>query len=372
MLTVPDPTESSRSPNVSAVICVDGEALDRFGVVLRHLSVGLVDQAIPLRFVSSDPRIRALCLGPVQAVIHPPFRWPRSGRRIEHLLDALSPQPPTVVHAMSCASYRAAASIAGEFDAELVLQVTSLVDCDQLARLPGHGPVHYDAYSQPLAALLENQIRVPAELIEVIRPGVPVAARKACFANPQRVATLLCTSRFVRPSGLDRLIGAMEVLMGRGHELQLFLIADGPLEPALRRLVRLRGLSGCITFAQGLPDLTAALSGADLFVRPSQDTEFSADTLQAMAAGLAVIALPNAACDHFVPGETAMVFSQATAEALADVIEALLRDRGEAERIAAGGMEHVRRHHGVSAMAERTAAAYRKLALARTTFAMRG
>jgi glycosyltransferase involved in cell wall biosynthesis len=364
--------ETSHTPDVSAVICVETDALDRLGSVLRHLSVGLVDQAIPLRIVGSDGRIRPLCLGPVQAVVHPTLRWPTAGRRIEHLLDVLSPQPATVVHAISHTSYRVAAAIAEEFDADLVLQVASLADCEHVAAGAWRTPVHCHAYSQPLAAQLESLGAVSQERIEVIRPGVPAGTRPACFSQPQRVPTLLCTSRLFRSSGVERLIGAVDLLAGRGHELQLFLVADGPFEAVLRRQVRARRLSACVTFARGMEDPMPALAGADLFIRPAPESEFRADLLQAMAAGVAVVTMPNAACDHFRPGETAMVCAQTTPESLADVIEALLHDRAEAARIASGGMEHVRLHHGVSAMAERTAAAYRKLALARTTFAMRG
>lgn len=369
---VTDAMESSRAPNVGAVICVESEALDRFGPVLRHLFVGLVEQAVPLRLVSSDPRIQALCLGPVQAVLYPSLHWPTAGRRIERMLDALSPQPPTVVHAMSRASYRLATMIADEFDADLILEASSLTDCDAAYAGPRETPARYHAVSQALASILENQVRVASEFIEVIPPGVPVSSRVACFSQPHRVPTLLCTSRLARGSGIDRLIGVMELLTGRGHEVQLFLLADGPSESALRRQVRARDLSGCVTFAPRLDDLTPALLGADIFIRPSQDAEFSADSLQAMAAGVAVIAQINSACDHLRPGETAMVCSNTTAEALAELVEAFLRDRSEAGRIAASGMEYVRRHHGVSAMAERTASAYRKLALTGTTFAMRG
>jgi glycosyltransferase involved in cell wall biosynthesis len=176
----------------------------------------------------------------------------------------------------------------------------------------------------------------------------------------------------VRSSAVDSLIDAVGSLVSRGYGLQLFILAGGPLEGALRRHVRVRQLSGHVTFASEMADPTLAMAGADIFIRPSADTAFTADSLQALAAGMAVVSLPNSAADHLRPGETAFVCSQNTTEALAATIESVLRDRSDAQRLAAAGMDYVRRHHGVSAMAERTAAAYRKLLLARTTFAMQG
>lgn len=371
MVGVSETTESARPPTVSAALCVDGEALDRFGRVLRHLCVGLVDQAVSVRLLSSDARVRSLALGPIQSLVHPAIAWPAARRRIERLLDTLSAHPPTVVHALSQGSYRLAAAIAEAIDADLVLGVTSLGDCDRTAPLGIGKHVRFHAFSEPLAAVLETQLEIARERIEVIRPGIPVAPRAACFAEPGRVATALCTSAFERDSGVDRLIAAVSLLGQRGHKLQVFLLGEGRHESVLRRLVRTRNLSSSVTFAPPLSDLTAAMQSADIFVRPSADSEFTADGLLAMGAGLVVVTDPSLLCDHIRPGETAMVCAQPTAESLATTIEGVLNHHQEAIGLASAAMDYVREHHAVSMMAERTAAAYRQLALTSTTFAIR-
>ncbi len=262
-------------------------------------------------------------------------------------------------------------AIAEAFDADLVLGVTSLVDCDRIVPLAVREHVRFHAFSEPLAAVLEAQLKVPREQIEVIRPGIPVAPRAACFADSERVATVLCTSAFERDSGVDRLIGAVGLLGQRGHTLQVFLLGGGRHESALRQLVRTRKLSSSVTFAPPMSDLTAAMQSADIFVRPSVDSEFTADGLLAMGAGLVVVTDPSMLCDHIRPGETVMVCTHPTAESLAATIDGVLNHRQEAIALASAAMEYVREHHAVSTMAERTAAAYRRLALTRTTFAIR-
>jgi glycosyltransferase involved in cell wall biosynthesis len=310
-------------------------------------------------------------LGPIQSVVHPRIAWPAAGRRIERLLDTLSAQPPTVVHAMSQGSYRLASAIAEAFDADLVLEVTSLADCDWIVPLEVGKHVRFHAYSEPLAAVLETQLKISREQIEVIRPGIPVASRAACFADPGRVATVLCTSAFERDSGVDRLIAAVSLLVLRGHTLQVFLLGEGRHESVLRRLVRTCKLSSSVTFAPPFDDLTAAMQSADIFVRPSSDSEFTADGLLAMGAGLVVVTDPSKLCDHVRPGETAMVCAHPTTESLAATIDGVLNHRQEAIGLASEAMEYVREHHAVSTMAERTAATYRQLALTRSTFAIR-
>jgi len=157
----------------------------------------------------------------------------------------------------------------------------------------------------------------------------------------------------------------------RGHTLQVFLLGEGRMESPLRRLVRTRNLSSSVTFAPPLSDLTPAMHSADIFVRPSADSGFTADGLLAMGAGLVVVTDPSPLCDHVRMGETAIVCPHPTAESLAATIEGVLSHRQEAIRLASAAMAYVREHHAVSTMAERTAAAYRRLALTRTTFAIR-
>ena len=371
MVGVSETMESARPRTVSAALCVDGEALDRFGCVLQHLCVGLVDQAVAVRLLSSDARVRSLALGPIQSLVHHRIAWPAARRRTERLLDTLSAQPPTVVHAMSRGSYRLAAAIAEAFDADLVLDVTSQADCDWIVSLEVGKHVRFHAFSEPLATVLEAQLKIAREQIVVIRPGIPVAPRAACFATPGRVTTVLCTSAFERNSGVDRLIAAVSLLGERGHKMQVFLLGGGRQESVLRRLVRTRNLSSSVTFGPPLSDLTTAMQSADIFVRPSADSEFTADGLLAMGMGLVVVTDPSMLCDHIRPTETAMVCAYPTAESLAATIDGVLNHRQEAIGLATAAMEYVREHHAVSTMAERTAAAYRQLALTRTTFAIR-
>jgi len=358
-------------PAVSAALLVDSDMLDRFGIVLRHLTVGLIDQAVRVRWLSSDQRAESLSLGPIQAMIHPRVTWPFRGRRLRQLVDALAAQPPTVVHAMSAGSYRLADAVAEEFDADLVLTVSSLADCTRLVETR---PLHIGrclASSRPLATVLESQSPAPVSPVECIRPGVQASERIACFAHPDRAVTVVCTASFERGSGVDRLIEATAALHRRGWPAMLFLLGRGSQESSLRRLSRERGVSPYVTFSPPLPDLTPVLTSADIFVRPAAESAFSVDVLQAMGAGLAVITAPNSAADHLLDGETAVVCEQPTAPALADALERTVSDRPRAQGIAAGAAEYVRTHHSMSAMADRTAAVYRQLALARSTFSIR-
>ena len=370
MLCVADEEEKQSTLAVSASLCVDGAAFDRFGRVLRHLAVGLVDQAVRLRLLSADPRAESLSLGPIQTLLHEPIAWPAGRRRIAKVVEALQHDPPTTVHALSVESYRLAGVVAKEFDADLLLEVASMADCAGLSRMADARVAGCIVVSEAFVKVLEDQVRIPSEQIHLVRPGVLAGKHTLLFADPERPAMLLCTSSFERGNGVDLLIEATRILQQRDRKVMVFLLGRGSQELTLRRLVRQRGLSGRVTFADPLGDVAQAMRSADVFVRPSADTAFTTDALLAMGSGTVVVAFPSVICDHFRNGETAMICREQTAEALAEALEVLIADPAEARRIADAGREYVRTHHAVSAMGEGTAAVYRRLALARATFSI--
>lgn len=369
MAYVTETPERISSVPVRAAICVDRDAFDRFGRVIRHLTVGLVDQAIQLRLLSSDPRIEKLTLGPVQSLYHPPLNWPFRNRRITHLVEDLShPEPPNIIHALSHESYSIALSLARLCDADLVLQVTSLEDCDQLMEIESSRVGRYFTFTQPLVDILEKRLGIPRDRIDLIRPGILSSRDISCFSDPQRVVTLLCTAPLQRGTGMDRLIESIAMLKQRGHEILVFLLGQGKHENTLRQIVRETKLSSCVTFVQPISDPGQAMRSADILVIPTNATTFTASDLEAMGAGMAIITYPSAVSDYLRNGETAIVCLKPSAKALADVIESLIKDTDRTRKIAVKAMEYVKKHHAVSTMAENTATAYRKLSWSRATF----
>ncbi len=368
MTVVSEQPGASKALAVNAAVLVDEDAFNRFHCILRHLVVGLVDQALPLCWLSADERVRSLSLGPVEAHIHRSVRWPRRNRELGEIIGRFESHPPTIVHAMSHGSYGLASALAGVFDADLVLQVSSLSDCDALGDLDLARVERFVAMSDPLSTALYKQLGIDPARIEVIKPGVRTKKLTAGFEDPQRVVTLLCTTSFERDTGVDRLIEAADALGESGHRLMVFLVGRGRFESRLRCMVRDRGLLARVTFGQTMDDPIEAMHGADVFVETSGVAEFREDALQAMASGLVVVSVSNPAVDHIRDGETAYVCAKPTAQGLVETLERVLQDHAAAHRLAESAQNYIREHHTVSAMAESLAATYRNLAVARATF----
>lgn len=362
--------QSSGARPVRVALVVGTDAFDRFGRVLRHLAVGLIDQAVHVRVLSPDPRVSSLSLGPIQTVMHQPLVWPRAKRRFAQLEEVCAHDPPQVIHAMSAESYAGARRLADAFDADLILHVSSIDDCEKIVDADRRGATRFVATSRPLHAHLESRVEAAADRISTIRPGVLARSEITCFTHGDRMSTILCTARFEPGTGIDELIEAVATLRKQGRGLLLFLIGKGRHDSALRRMVRERKLSACVTIADAPSATDSALESADIYVSPTEGSRFTVGGLQAMAAGVAVVTPPNPACDHYIDGETCVVSPDASTASLVDAIERLLSDRQAAQRLARSGLEFVRNNHSISAMADQLAGLYRKTTLARSTIKM--
>lgn len=363
-------SEDNQRGAINVLVCLGEDVLDRVGVILRHVLVGLVDQGISIRLASSDARIDDLALGPIRTLHYEPLTAFTRRHRIKKLAELLRSSPPSIIHAVSWPSFAVSAALAEALDAELVLHVTSLQDCERLLRISPSDVAHVIVVSEPLRNVVIEQLRLRPAHVTLVRPGLSVANEPTCFASPHRRVTLLSTSSFTREGGVERLIAAMDMIRSHGRDVLAFLMGGGPKEPDLRGLVREHGLTASVMFAEPLQDVAAAMHGADIFVRPNSEPTFAFNGLQAMALGLAVVTFPDALNDHFQAGKTAYVCGTPTARGLADCILDVLTDPARARSTAANAIGYIRTHHSMSEMAERTAAIYRALALPRTTFSL--
>jgi glycosyltransferase involved in cell wall biosynthesis len=353
------------------VLLADGDAFERFGRVLGYLAVGLVDQAVDVRVISTNRDVNALSLGPVQTLIRPHVRWPFARRRMAEAVELLSPRVPAVIHALSHDSFDVAADLADAFEADLVFQIGSRTDCDALSDFDLSVVGWFFAVSELLVRLLRDQYGIDGERIAMIHPGLMAAERRPPFMESDRPVTLLCTAPLERSAGIHILIEAVAQLRQRGRSLAAFFTGHGAYEWSLRRQVRDHDLSSLVFFAQPLGNHEELFRGADIFIQPSPDTAFRVDTLAAMAAGLIVVAISGGVMDYPVDGQTGVLCRRPDAHSLANIIEELMDDRDRTRRIAQAAGDYVRTHHTVSAMADRVAALYRQLVWPRATFSLR-
>lgn len=141
---------------------------------------------------------------------------------------------------------------------------------------------------------------------------------------------VLMTATILRPGkGLDVLIRGIPLLRSRLPEVRLLIAGDGPLRESLVAQAEAEGLSPQIHWLGWRRDLPDVLPAADLFVLPSLEDAFPTVLLEAMAAGLPVVATAVGGIPEIVePDRTGRLVPPGDAEALARAAGELL-DRPE-------------------------------------------
>lgn len=126
--------------------------------------------------------------------------------------------------------------------------------------------------------------------LTVIPNGVDLVRFAPCMRVNPDVPTVLCVGRLIFNKGQHYLLDAVAALTEQGLGMRLVFVGDGPMEGRLRRRAAALGI-GAITEFHGRSDrVDALLAQADIFVRPSLSEGMSLAILEAMAAGLPVIA----------------------------------------------------------------------------------
>ena len=127
-----------------------------------------------------------------------------------------------------------------------------------------------------------------------------LAESRAALDLPNWAPLAIYTGRLHRAKGLAHLVAAWRPIADRWPSAQLWLAGDGPDRVALAEQIEARHLSGRVALVGAFDHVDVLLDAADLFVLPSPDEDMSVSLLEAMAAGLPVVA-----CD--VPGNRDLV-----------------------------------------------------------------
>jgi glycosyltransferase involved in cell wall biosynthesis len=228
-----------------------------------------------------------------------------------------------------------------------------------LIRFLWRGAAHVVANSQGLASLARRSAGDTP--IRVIPNGVDTDRfAPSAVSAPSDTVRLCFVGRLVRQKGLDVLLDALARLVDRSWRLTL--VGDGPERPKLVGQAVALGLAGRFRFVgwtdrDALPGLLAA---HDLFVFPSRDEGMPNAVLEAMAAGLPVVATAIAGNEELVvDGQTGLLVPPGDPAALAQALVRLLDAPGLRGTYGRAGRDRVEREYSWKRVAE----AYLRLCL---------
>ena len=212
---------------------------------------------------------------------------------------------------------------------------------------------------------------VPADRLKVIYAGIdpddyaPTQERRALarqlLSAGEDEWLVGFTGRIVADKGIPTLIALARRWKRRSEKVRFVLAGDGPLRPQVEAIARDENLPlQCLSFRADVPLL---LAGLDAYVHPSRYESFCLSVLEAMAAGLPVIASSVGGVPEMVRhGVTGWLVPPDDPVALTEALRLLRGDKLLRYRLSENAQRFVRQHHNPDQLVTATLSVYERLA----------
>ncbi len=199
-----------------------------------------------------------------------------------------------------------------------------------------------------------------AEMLRVVHNGVRDVAedlRARPAAEPVRIVSV---ARFEPPKDQRTLLMALAELQSPGWYLDL--VGDGPLEGEIRDMATQLHLGSRVSFHGYQPDPSGILARAGVFALSSQSEAFPRSILEAMRAGLPVVAADvGGIAEAVADGGSGVLVPRSDPGALASALRRLLETPGLRKRMGDAGRQIYESRFRLEPMVERTLAVYNEV-----------
>lgn len=201
--------------------------------------------------------------------------------------------------------------------------------------------------SEGSARQLEDHLGLPAGAARVVCNGVPEPGRSPAVTKAVGRLVVGAVGRLDRQKGFDVLVRAVADL----PDLHLVLVGDGPERSVLEALVDEHGLRQRVTMTGWSSEASALMRTFDVLAVPSRWEGLPLVVLEAMLAGVPVVATPVGGVTDAVSDEqTGLLVPVDDAGELTAALARLAGDPELRSRLAAAAADVARRRFTVDAM----------------------
>jgi glycosyltransferase involved in cell wall biosynthesis len=203
----------------------------------------------------------------------------------------------------------------------------------------------------------QRTIGTPKGLVRCVFNGV-TAGEFDPVVKADDATDLIYVGEFRRIKGADLLIDAVAKLRAGGHQVTLTLAGDGEESASLKAQVEKLGLGEAVRFI-GHVKARYGFSKGSLLVVPSRGDSMPYVVIEAAAAGIPMIAANIGGIPEIFGEHGDALFAPSNTAAMADAIEAALKDPAAAKARAKSLRERIFMHFSQKAMVEGVVAGYR-------------
>ena len=169
-------------------------------------------------------------------------------------------------------------------------------------------------------------------------------------------------ARLEEQKGLQYLIEAVSYVSKKRNDFHLIIVGDGPLVASLKDKVKKLDIENFISFTGKRSDVPAVMKSLDIFILPSLWEGFGLVLLEAMAAGIPVIASNVSAIPEVIKhNENGFLVAPKNPDALAEKILLLLENKDLRRKMGINGQDRAHSYFHIERMIKETHNFYRFL-----------
>lgn len=197
---------------------------------------------------------------------------------------------------------------------------------------------------------------IPGRLIEVIYNGIDPKLWACDRQQEHESLTFIYAARVVEGKGHETLLNA--VAMIKDKPFKVVIAGDGALLDSMRELAERLELGDKVTFTGFCKDIKPLLAAADVYSSPSAQEALSMSLLEAMAAGLPLIATDIAGNPEILATGSGIQVPCGDARAFADAMLKMLENPELREKYRQAALAAANGTFNVSTMLSKTKEAY--------------
>ena len=202
--------------------------------------------------------------------------------------------------------------------------------------------------------------KIPRQRLHYIPNGIDCERFAGCKGpdRTNRTELVIGTVAALRPEkNLKRLLAAFQ-MVHRQRPCRLIFVGEGPERPRLEQFARELGVAARVTFAGHTADPVPFYHALDVFVLTSDTEQMPYTILEAMAAGLPIVATNVGDIRHMVSEENQPFIVARNEQAVAGAIGQLMQDPRTAARAGEANQARARGRYTEATMFERFAELY--------------
>lgn len=180
---------------------------------------------------------------------------------------------------------------------------------------------HHQHYDDRTVDVIPNGIPVSEEVSTQTRKDL----RREITEDETR-SIIITVGRLERPKGYEDMIQAVKLLREKGLKSVLLMVGSGTLYDSIRSQVQSLDLEQSVILAGERQDIPKLLASSDIFASSSHREGLPLSVLEAMMAGLPIVATAVGDIPNVVTQETGVVVPPHEPARLAAALEELLRN----------------------------------------------